>query len=277
MQPHRRWRGRAVLALLAAALVSQAAVAQRAREPRQAPRAPAQRAIDPRADAELRKMSDYLGRLPAFGVWVDHATEVVLEDGQKLEFDSSSRVWVRRPNGIRSDRRGEEVDASLYYDGRTMTVFGRRANLYASAQAPPTIDAAIDFARAELDVEAPAADLLYSNPYGALTEDIVSGMYVGEAEVDGTPCHHLAFRGRDIDFQIWIQQGAEPLPRKFVIVTKDVPSRPEFRVELRDWMTDPELVSADLFRFRPPAGAERTEFVGLGTRARAAATQGRTP
>ncbi|MCC6553843.1 MAG: DUF2092 domain-containing protein [Polyangiaceae bacterium] len=218
------------------------------------------RCVDPMADGLLRRMSDYLGGLRQFGVVADHATEVVLDTGQKLELTGSSHVFVKRPNKVRSDRRGQLADLSLYYDGATMTILGRRHNLYATAEAPPTLDGAIDFGRNELDLEVPAADLLYSDPYRVLMEDVISGAYIGRAIVNGVTCHHLAYRGNETDWQIWIQDGPRPLPCKYVIVSKHVASAPEFSVELHDWEVDVNIVD-DIFHFVPPPGADRIDFL----------------
>jgi hypothetical protein len=188
--------------------------------------------------------------------------EVVRDSGQKLQFLATSNVSVRRPNKLRSDRRGEVVDASFLYNGKTITVYGKRMNMYAQTTAPPTIDEALDYAQSRLDLDAPGVDLIYSNAYKALTEDVVSGMRVGPAFIGDVPCQHLAYRGNAVDWQLWIQDGAEPLPLKYVITTKDVKSSPEFSVEFRDWETSAVLPD-ELFEFTPPAGAQRIEFLGL--------------
>ena len=223
--------------------------------------------VDPRADRLLHRMSDYLAGLRSFSVNTDNTTEVVLRSGQKIQLGAASRVSVERPNRVRSDRKGQLATVSLYYDGRTVTIYGRRANLYASTTAPPTIDRTIDFLRARLDADIPAADLLFSNPYEGLMEDVVSGTDLGAAEVNGVPCHHLAYRGHETDWQIWIEDGPRPLPVKYVITSKTVSKVPEFEVELRDWNVNATF-RPGFFSFQPPAGAARIEFFTLASRAR---------
>lgn len=221
--------------------------------------------IDPRAEQALRRMSDYLASLPAFSVTSDNTTEVVTRSGEKLQLDATSRVSVQRPNRLRSDRTGELADVSFVYDGRRLNMYGRRSNLYATTEAPPNLDAALDFAHTRLDIDAPAADLLRSDPYGALMDDVVSGRYVGEAVVDGVRCHHLAFRGRETDWQVWIEDGPHPLPRKYVIVTKTLRQAPEFTVVLHDWDIHPRFADTT-FVFQPPPGAERIDFLARSPR-----------
>jgi hypothetical protein len=218
--------------------------------------------FDRRADAVTRRMSNYIARLQSFRFTSQHTTEVVLENGQKLEFGATSRVEVKRPNMFRSQRVGEAVEATLFYDGKSLTIFTPRTNTYATAPAPPTLDAAVDFAREKLGMETPAGDLVLSDVFGMLTKDSVGSMYVGRVLIDGVWCDHVAYRGKETDFQLWIEEGERPLPRKYVITSKNVQQSPEFGVVLEDWVTDAE-VSEKEFTFVPPKGAERIEFLAL--------------
>jgi hypothetical protein len=260
-----RWKCAGALAAAAVALSAGAAGAQ---QTGRAERRSAESAIAPEADRLLRAMSDYVSSLGALRVTADSSVEVVRHDGQKLQMLARSDVAMRRPDGLRSERRGEEAELALYYDGDRLTVHAPRANVFATASAPDTIDEAIPFARDHLGVEAPAADLLTSDPYGVLIADVRSGTYVGRADVAGVAAHHLAFRNRDgTDWQIWIQDGPTPLPLRYVVVSNDVRSDPEFEVWLHDWDTAPSVSEAD-FRFAPGPGARRIEFIEAGRRAR---------
>jgi len=226
------------------------------------PQTSTERQMDPEADRVLRGMSDYLGKLRAFTVIADHETEVERDNGQKLLFSATSRVAVRRPNRFRSDRMGEVADVSFFYDGNDLTIYGARSGFYATAKAPATIDAAVDFARDRLDIDVPGSDLLYADPYRILMEDAVSGINVGMAQIKDVRVHHLAYQGHDTDWQIWIEDDSTPLPRKYVIVTKDMKSQPEFTVELHDWDVNAKLTD-DTFEFKPPPAAKKIEFLSL--------------
>lgn len=264
MRPTKKnWIGAGVIALAAIVAAGSLAAVSAQQRPRGQGRAAtgARSQVAPEADGVLRGMSEYLGGLRAFRVDADSVLEVVTEEGQKLQFLASSQVLVRRPDRLRSERRGAEVDAVLYYDGDSITLLGRRQNVWATVDAPTNIDQMIDFARDDLDIEAPAADLLASDVYGTLMEDVRSGMYVGQEEVGGVVTHHLAYRNRSgTDWQIWVQAGATPLPMRYVVVSTDVRSDPQFEVALHDWDTRPTVSDAD-FAFEPPAQARRIEFV----------------
>jgi hypothetical protein len=182
---------------------------------------------------------------------------------------------VQRPNQLRVDRLGPAGGATVFYDGNTLSIYGKRDNLYATTKAPDSLDATIDFARDELSLDAPGADLLYSDPYTARTEDVVSGRYLGIDPVGTRMCHHLAFRGNETDWQLWIEDGPRPLPCRYVIVSKHVIRSPEYAITLSDWNLAPELTAA-LFTFRPPPDAGKIDFAALKDIARnSAQTQAR--
>jgi hypothetical protein len=273
MTRRKRWAAIGGVAMAVLAAASLAAARQQGTTQGAAPPASGKPAaaskVDPKADEVLRRMSDFLSGQQTFSFAAEHATEVVLQSGQKLEFLADSNVTVQRPNHLRSDRRGEKANVSLYYDGKSVTLYGHGMNMYATAAAPPTLDAAIDFTRKQLNLEAPAADLLYADPYRVLMEDVVASTYVGEAVVDGVKCHHLAFRGNETDWQIWVEDGARPVPRRYVIVTKKVTGAPEFQVELREWNLSPQ-VTPGMFVFTPPPKSERIDFVGAAKAAKQA-------
>jgi hypothetical protein len=221
-------------------------------------------AIDPKADQLLRKMSDYLGGLKQFSVQTENTLEVVLRSGEKIQFDNPAELLVQRPNKLRAGRKGDIVDQEFYYDGKTLTLYQKDLNYYATVEAPPTIDETIDFARQSLDVYAPGGDLIYKNAYGILTEDVLSGFYVGMSVVEGVKCHHLAFRGNEVDWQIWIEDNDKPLPKKFLVTSKWVTGAPQFTVVIKNWNLSPKLTD-NMFTFVPPKGAQKIDFIRLSS------------
>jgi hypothetical protein len=125
---------------------------------------------------------------------------------------------------------------------------------------PNTLEGMLDFARTKLDVVAPAGDLIYKNAYEILMADVTDGMVVGKAVIEGVRCDHLAFRAPHVDWQIWIQEGAQPLPRRLVISTRDVTNVPQFAVTITQWNLKPSF-GANTFAFTPPAGVKRIDFM----------------
>ena len=218
--------------------------------------------IDPQAEKLLRRMSDYLASRQRFTAKAESTLEVVLTSGQKLQFDSPATLAVSRPNRLRAHRRGDIANQEFFYDGKTLTLYNPKENLYATAAAPPTIDEMLDFAREKLDVIAPAAEFLYKNAAERMLKESSSGFVVGPSVAGGVKCTHLAFRGGEVDWQIWIEDGDKPLPRKFVLTSKKVAGEPQFTVVIRNWDVAPKFTNAE-FNFTPPKGAKKIEFLQL--------------
>jgi hypothetical protein len=217
--------------------------------------------IDPRADAALHRMSDYVGGLQSFRVKTTTSDEKVTTDGQKIQEVHESLVTVRRPNELRVDRTGPNGKAVLRYDGKQISVYNSTKNAYAIHDAPPTLDATIDQLRDALNIDAPGGDLLAPDAYAVVTDGLVVGRYIGMEPIDGVPAHHIAVSKKDVDVQIWIEDGSTPVPLRYVITSKDVSGQPEYEIALRDWQPNVS-VSSDKFAFTRPAGATRVELTG---------------
>jgi hypothetical protein len=246
---------------LMAALVGSSALAV---EPQPAQRPPGaaetkEAVVEPKADAQLRKMSDYLAGLQRFKFDSTTVDEKVSTDGQKIQELQQSRITVQRPSELRVDRVGPNGHVLFVYDGKRFGVYNRDKNAYATAPAPGQMDAAIDEARARLHIDAPGGDLLVSDAYHALIDGTVTGRYIGLEPIEGVMAHHLAFTKKDVDWQIWIEDGPEPLPLRYVITSKDIKAQPQFTIEMRDWRPNAS-VPPDSFAFTPPPGAKRVEF-----------------
>jgi hypothetical protein len=216
--------------------------------------------IDPHADRELRRMSDYVSGLKSFRVHAMSSEDLVSSEGQKIQRLAEQEIQLKRPNKLRTDRRDPRMDAVFRYDGHQLSVYGKRTGYFATASAPSDLDDFIENARAQYGVEAPAADLLGDSPYDTLMEDVVVGRYIGLESIGGVPVHHLAYQGKDVDFQIWIQDGPKPLPLRYSITSKREPAAPEFNINLDRW--EPNAVIPDrVFAFTPPPGAHRIAFM----------------
>ena len=219
--------------------------------------------IDPAATNLLKAATDFLAAQKQFSVEARNSLEVVLTSGQKIQFNHTARQSVQRPNKLRAERTGDLVDQVFYYDGKTLTLSNPSDEVYATVAAPGTLEEMLDFARDRLDIVAPAGDLVYSNAYDILMTDVSQAFVVGKAVIEGARCDHLAFRAPHVDWQIWIQEGKEPLVRKLVITTRDLVNAPQFSVVMTKWDLKPQL-SDKTFSFSPAAGARKVDFLPLG-------------
>lgn len=216
--------------------------------------------IDPDAIELLRRATDYLAGTKQFRVDTETTIEAVLSSGQKLQFGHRVTVTVQRPNKMRAERVGELVSQTFYYDGKSLSVNLPDQKYYATVAAPPTLEAMLDFARDKLDILAPGSDLIYKNASERFYERLTSAFVVGKAVVGGVRCDHIAFRNPEVDWQIWIQEGDKPLPRKFIVTSKRMPESPQFVLVLSKWDAAPKLTDA-MFRFVPPKGSQQIEFL----------------
>jgi hypothetical protein len=171
---------------------------------------------------------------------------------------SSETLLVQRPAKFRIHVKGMVADAEFVFDGRALTLYGRRANLYVQRDVVGTIDDAFRAFEAETGLTASGADLLFADPYAVLSEGVLSSAYLGTAYVDGIECHHLAFREDQFDWQLWVQAGDRPLPMRYVITSTWQVAAPQLEVSLRDWNTSPQITGKE-FTFPVPEGARRLD------------------
>ena len=217
-------------------------------------------AQDPDADKILKSMSTYLGGLPSFSVSADVDSEVIDLSGQKLQFSSSVTIAAERPGKLYVSRQGAIANMEIIFNGKTLTLYGKGLKIFNQIESLGTIDDAINTVRDEIGLDAPGADLLYTDPYIALSSGVVSSTYLGTDYVNGVECHNLAFREAKTDWQLWVQVGDTPLPMKYIITTKWVTGAPQYSVRFRDWNTKPQI-DASRFEFSAPKGVRKLETI----------------
>jgi hypothetical protein len=211
--------------------------------------------IDPDAMDALTKMGTYLRTLKAFQVDSDVSSDDVLDNGQIITGTRHNTLLAVRPNMLRAELKSDDKDVFLFYDGKNFTVYGKRVNFYATVPAPPTIAELVDKVDDNYGIEIPLVDLFKWGTDQSAVKKITSAIEVGPATVDGVTCEQYAFHQEGIDWQIWIQLGDFPLPRKFAIRTLTDEARP-LHVATLTWNLAPSYNEA-AFIFDPPEGAQR--------------------
>lgn len=236
------------LALVAALGVSPGAA--RTAKPR--PQAPVEETheVSPVAVSALRAMSAYLASLNAFALRADTTLDLVTNSGHKIQVGGVTQYKARRPNGFQIDVSTDYMRRQFFFDGKNMTMVAPSQHYYATAPAPPTIRQTLDVLDQRYGISLPLADLFrWSDPGNKDLDTLTAGFLVGPATIDGVATNHYAFREQNRDWQIWIQQGAQPLPRKVVITDLSDAARPSYTAVLT-WNVNPTL-TADAFTFRP--------------------------
>jgi hypothetical protein len=216
------------------------------------------RAGEAEAKHLLKAMSDYLAAQKSISFGFDANFEVVTKDHHKLLLASSGPIDLIRPDKVRATRTGGFANVEMIFDGKTLTLLGKNANLYTQVDVPGTVDNLIDELREKLHRPIPGADLLSSNVYDQLMSEVVEAKDLGSGVIGGTECDHLAFRSKDVDWQIWIAQGARPYPCRYVITSKTVDQAPQYSVRIRDWKSGTE-VAAGNFGFTNATNARKID------------------
>jgi hypothetical protein len=204
----------------------------------------------------FKAMSDYLAAQNAISFDFDSNLEVITKENQKLGLASSGSLTLNRPDKVHATRTGGFANVEMDFDGKTLTLLGKNANEYAQVQAPGTIDNLVDELRNKYGRPVPAADLLMSNVYNQLMPTVVDTKDLGSGVINGVECDHLAFRTADVDWQIWIAQGARPYPCRYVITSTKIAGSPQYTIDVRAWKTGTE-VAPDTFQPQLPAGAKK--------------------
>jgi hypothetical protein len=216
------------------------------------------------ADAKrlLKAMTDYLAAQKSISFEYDSTLEVVTRDEQKLALASSGMLVLERPDKLRTTRAGGFADVEMIFNGKTLTLLGKNLNAYAQEEVPGTVDHLIDELRVKHNRPLPAADLLLSNAYDELMQDVSEVMDLGSGVIGGVECDYLAFRAKEVDWQIWIAQGAAPYPCRYTITSKLIPGEPEYTIQVRDWKAGDAVAAAD-FSFKNTTDARKVDLKAL--------------
>ncbi len=216
--------------------------------------------FEPAAFDFLRKMSAFLSASQTLSFTVRGYSEETATTGQMVTFFRTSHVQMQRPDHVRIDVRGDITNVSLFYDGKTVTLLDPVKKAFGSTASPPTVDQTIDFLRDKYDAVFTISPLLTSNPFSVMSTGLVTAFVVGKAQVDGVDCDQLAFTERDVDWQLWLQRGPRPLPRRIAVTFKTVPGAPREVLDLSDWKLGNSIPAKD-FVFTPPKGSFHAEMV----------------
>ena len=197
--------------------------------------------IDSKAVNALRTMGAYLRTLKSFGVEVKGAKDDVMSDGQKILISGTVNYLVRTPDRLRAEINTDRKQRTIYYNGKTMTLYAPRMHYYATVNAPPTVQQMLDL-------------FLWGTPRDGVS-DLTQARYIGPSTVDGIQTDQYAFRQEGTDWQIWIEQGSRPLPRRLVITSVDKPEAPQYFATMM-WNLTANTDDAN-FVFTPPNDAKQ--------------------
>jgi len=220
--------------------------------------------VDPATIQALKDMGAFLQTLNRFRASTTLTGERVLADGQKLMHTASATVDAERPNKLRARLSSARSERELVYDGKTFTIYFPAQKYYSSVAFSEPLAGLVSKLEERFGVQIPMSDLFEWGTPAAPVDKVESAMNAGQDFIGNDLCDHYAFRQGNLDWQIWIESGARPLPRKLVITNRADDARPQ-SVSIIEWNLKPPF-NASSFKFTPPKGATKIEFVPVKTK-----------
>jgi len=209
----------------------------------------------------LQNMARTITGAKQFSVTISSSFDAPQANGQMVEFGAVSKIQIERPDKLRVDLQRSDGDQRiLVFDGQLIIAHDVSENVYARVEKPGSIDDAIKHLVSDLKVPLPLARMFRTN-FPAELETLVEEVeYVEQNILTDVPTDHLAVRSRDVDFQIWIARGKEPLPRRIVITYKNARGEPQYRADFSDWNLSTKAPKG-AFVFTPPSDAEQVPLL----------------
>lgn len=220
------------------------------------------RVLDARADDILKAMSTFIAATERFAFEAEETYDELPGGAPRMLLSNVRRIAVERPRRFFADVEGDSLNRSVWLDGKAVFTLDKPTLTYSTFESPGTIDATIDTLIDKYGLNIPLAELFYTNAYNVLTEQVTYSRYLGLHRAAGVPCHHLVFSQPTIEWQIWIEAGEQPLPRKMVVTYVREPGEPQYIATITKWNLMPTFPEG-LFSFDVPEGAERVDASAL--------------
>jgi hypothetical protein len=224
------------------------------------PAAPAvQLGLEPKAIDILKAASARLAAAKSMAFTAVVSYESPSRLGPPLIYSSKSEVILQRPNKLRVLTLGDGPASEFYFDGKTMMAFSPAENLVAVADAPATIDAALQAAYDTAAIYFPFTDVMVADPWKDIADGLKIAFYIGQSNiVGGITTDMVAYVTGDVFVQIWIGVD-DKLPRRVYAVYLSDRARLRHVLELSNWQLD-AAVPADAFASAKATGAQRIAF-----------------
>jgi len=218
-------------------------------------------AIEPDVERILNDACAQLSAAKEVSYHAEITFDAVLPSLVKLQYSAAMDAALERPNRLAISYQSDLGAKHIWYNGKTLTIFDPPHMAYASVAVPDSIDAMLAQVANEKNLSIPLKGFDVSNPCAVVYKEVLHSKYVGLDDAAGVDCDHLAFVQEEVDWQLWIEHGKKPLPRKIVITYKKLPTQPQWEAVFSAWQLDRHL-PASFFQPRMPKGAIKTDFIG---------------
>jgi hypothetical protein len=216
--------------------------------------------IDPESMSDLVESLEFLSKAGSFSFTAEVEYDAIQGNGERIEFGGVRKITVVRPDKLRVDIVERDGTKKVFiFDGKEIYYSDLEQNVYASVPRPGNINQAVNYFTQTLQMPLPLGQLISSGVSGMVKKEIYAGGFIEQSTINGVLCDHLAFRTKNIDFQVWIASEGDPLLMRLVIDYRSAPGEPQFRAMLKDWNFKPE-VSDSLMVFKPGENMQKIAF-----------------
>jgi hypothetical protein len=215
--------------------------------------------LEPSVMAVVKTMSDHVREANSLSYRAMTVREEPATNGMMLQFFTDIRVQVVRPNKLHLDILSDKGTSEFWYDGKTVTLFDPGKKLYATVDAPDSLDGLMKVINSEFGTAFPSSALLLADPYSRIVDGLVSANEVGVVKVSGVDYYHMAFGEENAYWQLWVGGADKMLPRRLAITYKNEPGAPRLTTDFSEWKLNAQI-PASRFLFVKPAGAMKIDF-----------------
>jgi hypothetical protein len=235
--------GHSILLALSVLLIAAGGSAQQAQQQAQGEEAAPNGGfeIESKATEVLKASSSRLAAARSMKFTAVVSYENPSRPGPPLVYTTKSEITLQRPDKLRVITPYDGPATEFYYDGKTMTAFSPAEDLVAVAEAPPTLDEALEAAYHSAAIYFPFSDVIVADPYKDIEDGLTLAFYIGQSRVvGGTTTDMVAYETHGTFVQVWI--GAEDkLPRMARAVFANDPSQLRHQVAFFDWQLNVDL------------------------------------
>jgi hypothetical protein len=214
--------------------------------------------IDSEAVVILDKMSDVVTDLESCTFVLKTEYDIYNTRLGLVKHSDDANVFLKAPDKLLVNRKGDAGEKSLYCDGKTFTYYSSDNNQYSSIPALSTIMETIDSIHNEYGIDFPAADIFYPDLIDELIDKSDDMAYLGLTTMENKECHHIAGTTDLLTYQVWIN-SEDFLPVKMVLVYTSKEGSPQYEAMYLDWNLNKALDDS-MFNFVIPDKANKITF-----------------
>lgn len=208
----------------------------------------------------IDRMTDVIGDLESCSFKLLALNDVADTTLGLVKQFSDYEVYMSGPDKMVVNAHGIKGHRQYLYNGRELAYYSYDENNYGRLRVPGTTIQMIDSVYANYGIEFPAADFFYPSFTDDLLENADTLKFLGIEQIDGKEFFHVAAIGKEMNFQVWINNDVYNLPAKFAITYKHLPGSPQYIASFSDWQLNPVVPSA-MFDFLPPPGAAQVRIM----------------